>query len=156
MANQSNEQLISGVKKIMICTGVWRQPISTNTTLNHLYLAYCKLMLIGRIILWFLLTGELVRLVLARYPNHVIIESLAVVITNWRMNLKFIVYEKTKIFQIFEVIVLKEREVWESRDVEKTRKYSKKVNFMQFGVLAMLITDSLTVLLMEGMGKVNH
>lgn len=156
MANQSNEQLISGVKKIMICTGVWRQPISTNATLNHLYLAYCKLMLIGRIILWFLLTGELVRLVLARYPNHVIIESLAVVITNWRMNLKFIVYEKTKIFQIFEVIVLKEREVWESRDVEKTRKYSKKVNFMQFGVLAMLITDSLTVLLMEGMGKVNH
>lgn len=149
-----NEKLISWIRIVMIITGYWDRPISSNNFINSLLRVYSVGMRASCFLFWIFLTAELIRLVIFDYPEEVIMSSVMVVVTQWRVITRTWTYLKNNTLDIFNQILDGDQEIWIYSEREVQDVYQRKTKFLNIGLIALIMADAMTVISLDTVGNI--
>ncbi|CAH1125930.1 unnamed protein product [Ceutorhynchus assimilis] len=136
MSNQeNNQQLIGWSKIVMINTGFWKQPISESKSVQLCFEVYSVLVKLGYILLWILLTAEIIRMFLNDYPDQIKFQALGAGFSATLMGMKMLIYQKYDIMEMINDVIEKEKEVWGSTSEEIHNVYRVKIRVCKAYVL---------------------
>ncbi|KAL1509551.1 hypothetical protein ABEB36_004265 [Hypothenemus hampei] len=152
MGNSSNQQLISYLKILLMCGGLWYYPISKNYFVQKLFDFYSLLARIICIAFWFGLTGEFLRLIIFKYDLSLILSSASVVFNDTKICLKVIIFLKYKTLNLLDEIMEKEKEIWMQQNEEITKFYKSMVRTAKFFLAGMVGSTFMAISLLEVSG----
>ncbi|XP_066257514.1 odorant receptor 43a-like [Euwallacea similis] len=132
-SNPINEQLISWVKVLMICSGLWEGPVGVRRIVKNLYNVYSRFMKFSFFFFCFSLTLEFLRLAIGGYDTD-------------------IVFMKYQLAELFNEIIKKEQQVWASGSEEIQALYRSKVKFVKGTVLTLFLPSLVTVFMLQVVG----
>ncbi|KAL1509552.1 hypothetical protein ABEB36_004266 [Hypothenemus hampei] len=131
MPDTSNEQLISWIKVPLILAGLWNLKISDNVFIKKCYFLYSLIMRTGCFFFWVSLVAESVRLIVKKYEMSIIIPSVSLTITEYKMVAKLLIYLKHDTLNLFGKIIEMEREVWICTSEEIKSLYRKNILYVK-------------------------
>lgn len=137
----------------MILTGVWKFPLYESNFLQKVYEFYAVMMKCGYAVFFASLLGESLRLIICDYELAVIIASTGVLFNATKIAIKILIYIRFDIFQLFQEIIEKEKEVWQSENQEVMTMYKGKVRICAIYLLALAASTVMSVALLEISGN---
>lgn len=137
----------------MILAGVWKFPLYENNFLQKVYEIYAVMMKCGYAVFFASLVGESLRLIFCDYELAVIIASIGVVFNATKIAIKILIYISFDIFQLFQEIIEKEKEVWQSENQEVISMYKRKIRICAMYLLALAGSTFMSVALLEISGN---
>lgn len=137
----------------MILAGVWNFPLYENNILQKLYEIYAFVMKCGYAVFFSCLVGETLRLILCNYELSVVFATIGVLFNATKIFIKVLIYIHFDIFQLFEEIIEKEKEVWHSGNQDVITMYKKKIRICTMYVLVLAASTFMAVFFLELSGN---
>ncbi|XP_076262724.1 odorant receptor 67c-like [Rhynchophorus ferrugineus] len=137
-----NEQLIKITRLFLILTGFWIKPLNIRRPFKILYFLYAMIVRIIIVLIWILLFVELVRLIVKHYDYNtkIIVSATGMLVSYTRIEIKFAIFAKNNLGDLYRVIIQKEKEIWESDDDEIKKLYTKKIKL--YNIFMVILTTS--------------
>ncbi|XP_076263492.1 putative odorant receptor 92a [Rhynchophorus ferrugineus] len=140
-----NERLIKITKWFMILTGFWIKPLNVGPTMKKIYSAYIVAVRIGLVSLWLLLAIELFRLIIQKYELEIVMSTIGVLIGVTKIQIKFIIFIKNKVVDLYEVVIENESKIWRSNNKEIKELYTKNVIICRYFMFVQMLGTAFAV-----------
>lgn len=137
----------------MILAGVWNFPLYENNILQKGYEIYAFGMKCGYAFFYSSLVGETVRLIVCNYELSVIVGNVGVLFNATKIAIKILIYDRFDLFQLFEKIIEKEKEIWQSGNQEIITMYNGKIRVCSMYVLVLATSTFVAVCLLQTSGS---